>query len=373
MEKYSRLDFLGKGTFGTVHKVRDNTKNKQYAMKVVQVEDPEEFKKEVKLMKMASSLSNPHIVKHIESFTVNDQNEYSIIMEYCSGGSLRTVIKEYKRKGQKIPKETVIKYMNQILLGMDYLHKKQILHRDLKPENLLIDDKGNVKVSDFGMAKQMESTSAYTKSAMGTMCYSSLEALEGQNYSFDADIWSLGCIFHELCCLESPFNEKNVVALIRKLEARKYDSSPILKGYNVDIKNIIASMLNFDRKKRPSCEELLKNELFKKYEKESGDGYGYHDESKIDTKYGTGTYSHVNENKDIQVFIRGLHGKTMTIDINLNDTIEKLKERIDEKDGTASYEQRLTYAGKELQDNKTIADYNIQKNSTIDLLLRLTG
>ena len=181
MEKYTKLNILGRGAFGIVYKVRDNTTDKEYAMKILPIGNPEDFKNEAELMKMVTSLSSPHTVKYIESFAIAGQQEHIIIMEYCSGGSLRTVINEYKKKREKIPEETIIKYMTQILLGVDYIHKKRILHRDLKPENLMIDDEGDVKVSDFGLAKQLTSTSAYARTRLGTMSYSSLEVLDGAN------------------------------------------------------------------------------------------------------------------------------------------------------------------------------------------------
>ena len=307
MEKYTKLRLLGKGSFGTVYKVRNNTTNKEYAMKVIQVGKAEEFKKKIELMKMATSLSNPHVVKYIESFENEIKLEYSVIMEYCVGGNLRTVINGYKAKGERIPDETVIKYMTQILLGVNYIHNKQILHMNLKPENLLIDDEGDVKINDFGIAKQLTSKLACEESTLGTMCYSSLEVLEGKSYSFDADIWSLGCIFHELCCLEPPFNGSTPIELFTKLGAKKYDSSLIPKEYNVAIKNIIASILNFESKERPSCEELLKNELLKKYKEESEkickkvedyeNGDSYDGEFRSNKRHGTGIYYHVNGDK----------------------------------------------------------------------------
>jgi len=307
MEEYTKQMTLGEGTFGTVYKVTDNITNKEYAMKVVRVENAEKFNSEAEFMKRLTSLSDPYIVRYIEILGNNEEQKYSIIMEYCSGGSLRTIINEYKKKGERMPEKTVIKYMTQILLGVDYIHEDRIIHRNLKPENLLIDSKGNVKVSDFEIAKWLTSESAYADSILGTTCYSSLEALKGEKYSFDADIWSLGCIFHELCCLESPFNEENIFMLFTKLGERKYDSNLIPKEYNAAIKNIIASMLNFESKKRPSCEELLENELFKKYKGESEkickkvevyeNGDSYDGEFKRNRKHGTGTYYYANGDK----------------------------------------------------------------------------
>jgi serine/threonine protein kinase len=174
-------------------------------------------------------------------------------MEYCSGGSLDELIKDHRIKEKRIPEEITIKYIIQILLGLDCIHKNNIIHRDLKPGNILIDSKGNLKLTDFGISKELISKSAYANTGIGTLRYSSPEVLQEEDYNFSADIWSLGCIFHELYCLAPLFAEKNTIALVNRLKARKYDNSVI---YSVDIKKLITSMLDFDRKKRPTREQL---------------------------------------------------------------------------------------------------------------------
>ena len=92
-----------------------------------------------------------------------------------------------------------------MLLGLQYIHKNGIIHRDLKPLNILLDKNGNPKISDFGISKTLENSKKYTGTIVGSYIYMSPEALKGSYYDTKADIWSLGCIMHELCSFKVNF------------------------------------------------------------------------------------------------------------------------------------------------------------------------
>jgi serine/threonine protein kinase len=173
-------------------------------------------------------------------------------MKYCNRGTLEDII----------PEDKVLNFMKQILLSVVALYKNKIIHRDLEAGNILIDGEGNLKLSDFGTSKELSGFKLYAETAKGMLGHSSIEVIKGEKYNFSTDIWSLGCILHELCCLRPPFTEENLFIFIEWWKEKRYDASVIPKNYSEELKGIIVSILNLDRKKRPTCEILLSNKLF---------------------------------------------------------------------------------------------------------------
>lgn len=119
-----------------------------------------------------------------------------------------------------------------------YLHvEKKIIHRDLNPSNIMIDNKFNIKVTDFGLAKSITSasTNKMGQSFVGTVAYSAPEIVQRQDYNEKADIWSLGCILHELMCLKAPFSGNNPL-LLAKVIVNKEFNSELPPKYSVELR-----------------------------------------------------------------------------------------------------------------------------------------
>lgn len=115
------------------------------------------------------------------------------------------MIRKHKKHNEHIPEDKIIELLIGMVLGLQYIHKNGILHRDLKPQNILMDDAGTPKISDFGISKTLENSKKYTKSIVGSYVYMSPEALQGNCCDTNSDIWSLGCIMHELCAFKVIF------------------------------------------------------------------------------------------------------------------------------------------------------------------------
>jgi len=316
---YERVTPLGQGAFGRVYKTKDPSTGEECVMKTIPIEEETTAKKEevkamfqneVALMKEINSLSSPYLVKYITSYVDEKKSEYVIIMKYYSGGSLEEIIKDHKNKEKRIPDHMVLRYMKQILLGVKSLHENRIIHRNLKPGNILVDSEGDLKVSDYRISKQLSEHAKYAKTSQGTSWYSSPEVLQGENYNFCADIWSLGCILHELCCLEPPCTQTNVLNLVKWWKDKKYNVNVLPNIYSKEIKNLIVSMLNYDRKARPNCQTLLSNNLFKGIYPIIGKGEEYEGEVEDGKPHGKGIYKKSNGDKYEGDFINGkMNGK----------------------------------------------------------------
>jgi len=107
---------------------------------------------------------------------------------------------------QPFSEEQITRWFTQCILGLKYIHEKHILHRDLKSSNFFLTRSGDIKMGDFGIAKVLECTAGVAKTQIGTPYYLSPEICQEKAYAWPSDIWSMGCILYEMCCLRVPFD-----------------------------------------------------------------------------------------------------------------------------------------------------------------------
>jgi serine/threonine protein kinase len=131
------------------------------------------------------------------------------------GGSLADIICVYqKAKIEPLIDERILaKVALQILCGLSYMHSNNQIHRDIKPGNILTNIKGQVKISDFGISKELIDKEDFSKTFIGTRSYMSPERVEGENYSFVSDIWSFGLVMYELATAQFPYKQKSHIEL----------------------------------------------------------------------------------------------------------------------------------------------------------------
>lgn len=153
--------------------------------------------------------NHPFIMKLHYSFQSDDALYY--VIDLMEGGELFAYLKKLKRFDENMAKF----YTCQVILGLEYLHTElKVIYRDIKPENLLLDKKGNLKLSDFGLSSQNERAN----SLCGTPEYLAPELINGKSYDRAVDLWGLGCLIYEFLHGYAPFNRNRLFQEISEVD-----------------------------------------------------------------------------------------------------------------------------------------------------------
>ncbi len=209
--RYEVQEIIGVGGMSVVYKAYDNVDDRIVAVKILKEEfaKNEEFKRRFKNeSKAIALLSHPNIVK---VFDVNfgERLQY-IVMEYIDGITL----KEYINKQGAITWNDALFFMTQILRAVQHAHDKGIVHRDIKPQNIILLSNGDIKVTDFGIARFSRSeTKTLTEQAIGSVHYIAPEQAKGEPTDEKADIYSLGVVLYEMLSGTVPFEADSAVSV----------------------------------------------------------------------------------------------------------------------------------------------------------------
>jgi NIMA (never in mitosis gene a)-related kinase len=155
----------------------------------------------------------------------------------------------------------VLDIFTQLCLALKHIHDRKILHRDIKAPNVLITSTGLIKLGDFGVAKCLNFTIEKAKTFTGTPYYLSPEIVQNLPYSFKSDIWSLGVLLYEICCLKLPFEARSIPLLTLKIINGDY--KPIPEFYSKELKMLVNSLLRVDHEQRPSIYDILSKKLIR--------------------------------------------------------------------------------------------------------------
>jgi len=209
--KYKIIEEIGRGGMGVVFKAEDTRLDRTVALKFLSSEltqDDEAKQRFVQEAKAAAALNHPNIsiIHEIDEH----QGQTFISMEYIQGHSLKQKLEEGPLKIDEA-KDMAL----QVAEGLKEAHDKGIVHRDIKPANIMLTEKGQVKITDFGLAK-LSGGADLTKAStiLGTVAYMSPEQAKGEEVDHRTDIWSLGAMFYEMFTGERPFQKDHEQALI---------------------------------------------------------------------------------------------------------------------------------------------------------------
>ena len=273
--KYIILEKKGRGATANVYLVEDKYDKKQYAAKVLKEVSPL-FENEIKMLKRLSALNNPYIINLIEfgegplkTPSKPKRNRQYTILEYSSKGELFDYI-SYPNKGFSERHAKLI--FHKILKGVQAFHNEGICHRDIKMQNILLDDKFNPKICDFGYAAEIKGKDGSGKlnEFIGTMNYCAPEIFLNRKYKGEkVDIFSLGVVLFYLVTYRFGFIQAIIKdKYYRLIMAKKYDIywellSKHIGEISEEFKNLYIKMISYSPKLRPSIDDILKDPWMK--------------------------------------------------------------------------------------------------------------
>ncbi|KAK9697572.1 hypothetical protein RND81_08G046300 [Saponaria officinalis] len=268
LEDLETVKVIGKGSGGVVQLVRHKWVGKLFALKVIQMNLQEEVRKQiVQELKINQSSQCPHVVICYHSFYHN--GAFSLVLEYMDRGSLVDVIKQVKT----ILEPYLAVLCKQVLQGLVYLHnERHVIHRDIKPSNLLVNHKGEVKITDFGVSAMLASSMGQRDTFVGTYNYMSPERISGSSYDYSCDIWSLGVVMLECAIGRFPYlqseDQQGGPSYFELLAAIVESPPPTAPSdqFSPEFCSFISACIQKDPRARWTSSDLLTHPFIKKFE-----------------------------------------------------------------------------------------------------------
>ncbi|XP_030712520.1 rhodopsin kinase GRK1 [Globicephala melas] len=266
------LDFrvLGRGGFGEVSACQMKATGKMYACKKLnkkRLKKRKGYKGAMVEKKILAKVHSRFIVSLAYAFET--KTDLCLVMTVMNGGDIRYHIYNVDEENPGFPEARALFYTAQIISGLEHLHQRGIIYRDLKPENVLLDDDGNIRISDLGLAVELKEGQTKTKGYAGTPGFMAPELLRGEEYDFAVDYFSLGVTLYEMIAARGPFRARGEKVENKELKQRVLEEAVTYPDkFSQACKDFCEALLQKDPERRlgfrdGSCDGLRASPLFR--------------------------------------------------------------------------------------------------------------
>jgi len=233
--RYKIIRLLGIGSYGNAYEVIENNSEKR-CLKHIQINTNRDLiEREIDILKYVNAddsktkdgiSTHLNIVRYYHSYF--DKDFGYIITEYCLNGDLEQYLQYYKSRNGRLKDKQIKEWSKQMLTGLKYIHSLRVVHRDVKPANILLTNNYElIKFADFGFGIKQIFTNESLKSTCGSIRYMAPEIAACTSYTSNCDVWSIGCVMHELCCLKYTFDNDEFGDIMSKIQVANYARLPI--------------------------------------------------------------------------------------------------------------------------------------------------
>ncbi|CAE6418691.1 unnamed protein product [Rhizoctonia solani] len=276
--KWIKGALIGSGSFGSVYLGMDAVQGLLMAVKQVELPTGSSQNEERKMsmltalereIELLKQLQHENIVQYLDSST--DTHHLNIFLEYVPGGSVATLLRNYGAFEEALARN----WVRQILQGLNYLHEREIIHRDIKGGNILVDNKGGIKISDFGISKKVEDnllggSRIHRPSLQGSVFWMAPEVVKQTSYTYKADIWSVGCLVVEMLTGQHPWAQLSQMQAIFKIGSLARPTIP--PDISPEAEDFLNKTFELDYTIRPTAAELLNHPWVRVDTPETGAG-----------------------------------------------------------------------------------------------------
>lgn len=249
---FQLIEKLGEGSYGSVWKAEHLKTKTVTAIKKVPVEnDLDEILNEIKIMKQCKS---PYIISYYGSYF--KENELWIVMEYCGAGSVSDLM---RITNKCLSEDQISVVLKDALKGLFYLHSLRKIHRDIKAGNILLNEKGEGKLADFGVSGQLSDNMAKRQTVIGTPFWMAPEVIQEVGYDVKADIWSLGITAIEMAEGKPPYANIHPMRAIFMIPSKPPPKLSEPDRFSKEFNDFIGKCLTKNPEQRPTAADLLKH------------------------------------------------------------------------------------------------------------------